>query len=37
MLIAKQDFWNDADQATRLLKERTSLSGTHRNLSHHFH
>jgi len=27
MLIAKEDFWNDADQATRLLKERTSLSG----------
>ena len=27
MLIAKQNFWNDADQATRLLKERTSLSG----------
>jgi peptide chain release factor 2 len=27
MLTARQDFWNDADQATRLLKERTFLSG----------
>ncbi len=27
MLIARQDFWNDADNATCLLKERTTISG----------
>ncbi|MBA3010217.1 MAG: PCRF domain-containing protein, partial [Proteobacteria bacterium] len=25
--IARQDFWDDADKATDLLKERTTLSG----------
>ncbi len=27
MFIAREDFWNDADNATRLLKERTTISG----------
>ncbi|WDP90927.1 MAG: peptide chain release factor 2 [Desulfobacter sp.] len=27
LLIAREDFWNDADNATRLLKERTTISG----------
>ena len=27
MFIAREDFWNDADTATRLLKERTTISG----------
>ncbi|MDD9302877.1 MAG: peptide chain release factor 2 [Desulfobacter sp.] len=27
LLIAKQDFWDNADKATSLLKERTAISG----------
>ncbi len=27
MFIAREDFWNDADNATRLLKERTTIAG----------
>nr|WP_320190206.1 peptide chain release factor 2 [uncultured Desulfobacter sp.] len=27
LLIAKEDFWNDADKATEMLKERTSIAG----------
>ncbi|MEH0021340.1 MAG: peptide chain release factor 2 [Desulfobacter sp.] len=27
LLIAREDFWNDSDTATRLLKERTTISG----------
>lgn len=27
MLISREDFWNDSDKATTLLKERTVLSG----------
>ncbi|MCG8550695.1 MAG: PCRF domain-containing protein, partial [Desulfobacterales bacterium] len=25
--MAKEDFWNDADKATEMLKERTAIAG----------